>query len=334
MDGTAWSVRDEAWVARYRTSLTKRHVPALVLEQRVGELLAAVREVGTSAEDLFGDAEALALEDAAELATAEEAVRSSLGGGLRPVLWEIGGTLTGIGAVATVLTSIRGGWSVDIDIAHALVAAGVLVLFVGWVVVKALFAAGRSVGAVGALVATSAVAVGAIASAAGVGKGHIAVSGAPVPVLALGMLAPGITALVTSHRMQQQALRESWDDGVWLKRFRGSLKARLMPAAAARGHVAEIEQVLGSGRGSSAYAEFGHPLVLAREIADADPGARARRWWVSTTAGTCTPLVIAILVLTNQTWGSATIPCAVVLVLAAPATLVTGWDDRPWAKRR
>lgn len=334
MTRTAWPAGDQAWVARYRTSMARAHVPELVLEGRVDELLAAVHEAGTAAQDLFGDAEALAHEDAAELATADEAVRSSLGGGLRPVLWEVGGTLTGIGAVATVVAFIRAGWSIDLDAALILVAAGLVVAFVGWVVVKALFVAGRTVGAVGTLVGSAALAAGAIGLAAAVGGGDTVAREVPVPLLALGMLAPGVVALVASHRMGQQALRETWDDAEWVQRFRGGLRARLVPATTAQAHVAEVEQALVTGGAASAYAELGHPLALAREIADADRGARARRWWLSTTVGTAAPLVVASLMLVTQTWGVATIPLAAVLVLAAPATLVTGWPQRPWATRR
>lgn len=195
---------------------------------------------------------------------------------------------------------------------------------------RALFAAGRSASAVGVLVAAGAVALAGIASAASLGSGHIAASDVPAPLLALGMLAPGVVALVAASRMPQQALREGWDDTAWLRRFRGGLRARLMPAEAARGHVAEIEQALVTGE-TSAYAEFGHPLALARDLAAADRAARARRWWVSTVAGTGVPLAIAALVLANQSWGALTIPVAVAVLLAAAGALAVGWDRRPWA---
>lgn len=327
----AWPVGDQKWVARYRTSMSGKRVPAFSLDERERELLAAVREAEVPAVALFGDADALAAEDAAELATADEAVRTSLGGGLRPALWEVGGTLVGIGAVVVILMIIRHGWSVDMDTAPALVGASMLVVFVGWVVGRALFSAGRSASAVGALVAAVAVALAGIASAANLGSGHIAASDVPVPLLAPAMLAPGVIALVVASRMPQQALRDSWDDTEWLRRFRGGLRARLTPAAAARGHVAEITHALGSG-GTSAYAEFGHPLTLARELAAADQVARARRWWVSTIAGTGTPLVPAALVVSSQSWGTLSIPVAVALVLAAAVVLGVRWDDRPWAK--
>jgi hypothetical protein len=154
-----------------------------------------------------------------------------------------------------------------------------------------------------------------------------------VPLLALGLLVPGIVVLVGASRMQRQALRDSWPDGEWLRRFRGGLRAGLVPAATARGHVAEIEHALASA-GSTVDREFGHPLVLAREIAQSDRTARARRWWLSTTAGTGTPLVVAALVLANGSWGGLTTPVAVVLSLTALITPVVGWEDRPWAKGR
>ena len=130
-DTAAWPVGDQEWVARYRMSMADKHVPAPALEERERELLDAVREAEVPAAELFGGVDALAAEDAAELATVEEEVRGSLGGGLRPALREVGHTLTGIGVVAVLLMIIRHGWSVDIDIAASLVAGGVLVVFVG-----------------------------------------------------------------------------------------------------------------------------------------------------------------------------------------------------------
>ncbi|WP_245580286.1 hypothetical protein [Arthrobacter castelli] len=327
----AWPVVDQKWVERYRMSMVGKHVPALTLEERERELLDAVREAEVPATELFGDAGELAAEDATELATVDEAVRASLGGGLRPALREVGHTLVGIAAVAVLLVIIRHGWSVDIDIAHALVAAGVLIVFVGWVVTRALFSSGRSISAAGALVFAAAIAIAGIVAAANLGSGHIAAHNVPVPLLALVVLTPGIVALVVAGRMPQPALRESWDDARWLDRFRGGLRSRLMPAGTARGHVAEIEQALGSRR-TSAYEEFGHPLALARELAAADQVARARRWWASTIAGTGAPLVIAALVLANQSWGTLTIPVAVVLAAVAALALGLGWGRRPWAK--
>jgi hypothetical protein len=330
---SAWPARDRQWVARYRMSIAGKHVPAKALEERERELLHAVRDAEVPATELFGDADALAAEDAAELATVDEEVCASLGGGLQPALREVGNTLMGIGVVAVLIMFIRHGWSVDIDIALALVAGGVTIVFVGWVISRALFAAGRSASALGVLIAAGAAALAGIASAASLGSGHIAASDVPALLLAPGMLAPGVVALVAANRMPQQLSRESWDDTEWLRRFRGGLRARLVPAAAARGHVAEIDQALVTGE-TSAYAEFGHPLTLARELAAADRAARKRRWWVSTVAGTGGPLAIAALVIANQSWGALTIPVAVVLVLAGASASVVGWDDRPWGKGR
>jgi hypothetical protein len=332
-DRRAWPVQDQQWVARYRTSIAGKHVPARALEERERELLRALRDAEVSATELFGDPDALAAEDAAELATVDEEVRGSLGGGLRPALREVGNTLMGIGVVAVLIMFVRHGWYVDIDVALALVAAGVTVVFVGWVVSRALFAAGRAASAVGVLVAAGAAALAGIAAAANLGSGHIAASDVPAPLLALGMLAPGVVALVVPSRMPQPEYRECWDDAEWLRRFRGGLRARLVTATAARGHVAEIEQALVAGR-TSAYAEFGHPLTLARELAKADGSARRRRWWVSTVTGTGGPLAIAVVVIANQSWGALTIPVAVALLLTGAGATVVGWENRPWAKGR
>ncbi len=147
------------------------------------------------------------------------------------------------------------------------------------------------------------------------------------------MLTPGVATLVVVSRMPRHELREDWDDSQWLRRFRGGLRARLVPAATARGHVAEIGQTLAAGE-SSAYSEFGHPLTLAHEVARADRTARRRLWAVSTSAAVGGPLGLAVLVLVNRSWGMLTIPLAVALVIVATIALVAGWDRRPWRKAR
>ena len=76
MDQRAWPEQDRKWVARYRTAIAGRHVPAAVLERREDELLDAVRATGLPAAEVFGDAADLADEDATELATTDEAVRT------------------------------------------------------------------------------------------------------------------------------------------------------------------------------------------------------------------------------------------------------------------
>lgn len=333
MERTTWPEQDRAWLGRYRRSMAGKPVPADALAEREAALLDAVRRAGVPADELFGDAGVLAAEDAADLATVEEAVRSSPGGGLRPALRDAGGALVGMAAVTVVLMVVRGGWTVDLELARLLVGAGVALLFVGWVVARALLAAGRPVSTAGLLVAVGAVAVGCVASAASLGPGHVLATGVPVPLVAVGMLAPGVLALVTAGRMAPGTLRTGWDDAAWLRRFRDGLRTRLVPAATVRGHVAEVEQALRAD-GASAVTEFGHPLVLARELADADGTARGRRWWVSTVTGVAAPLVTAALVLAMDSWGPLTVPVVVVLVLGALVTPVVGWDDRPWAERR
>lgn len=328
-----WPIGDQVWVARYRTSMTDRNVPALALQERERELAGTVHEMKVSAAELFGDAEELAREDAAELATVEEEVRTSLGGGLQPALKEVGGMLVGVGVVASLVAIIRSGWSIDIDTALVLVGASVLVAFVGWVIARALFSSGRSAAAVGVGSAAGAVAVAGIASAANVGAGHIAASDVTLPLLVVGLLFPGIATLVVADRMPRQELRENWDDSQWLRRFRGGLRARLVPAVTARGHVAEIEQTLAAG-GMSAYSEFGHPLTLAHEVARANKSARRRLWTVSAIAAVGVPLCLAVLVVANQSWGTLTIPVAVFFFLMAAGAFLVGWDRRPWTTQR
>lgn len=186
---------------------------------------------------------------------------------------------------------------------------------------------------VGVLGAVGAVALAGVAAAASLGPGPVAAREVPVPLLGLALLAPGVLILVVAGRMPQQALRERWDDADWLRRFRGGLRTRLVAATTAQGHVVEVEQAMASGT-SSAFTEFGHPLVLAREIADADRTARSPRWWVSTVARTSTPLVIEALVLSTGTYAALTIPVVGVLLLSAIVSLIIGWSKRPWANRQ
>lgn len=332
VDQRTWPERDRRWVARYRTAIAGKHVPTAVLERREDELLDAVCAAGLSAAEVFGDAVDLAEEDAAELATTDEAVRTSEGGGLRAALHEVGGTLAGISAVAVVTISARNGWHVDVELAAILVAVSVTAAFIGWVVGRSLFSAGRPIWMAGVLLASLAVAVAGIATAASVGPDLVVASDVPVLLLGVGLLTPGVVALVVASRMPQQTLRLDWDDAEWLRRFRGGLASRLVPKATARAHVVEVKQQASSS-GAPAHVEFGHPLVLARDVAGADRTARARRWWLTTVAGTGAPLVIGPLILVNDSWGALTIPLGAVFLLVGLSRPVIAWGGRPWAQQ-
>ena len=108
---------------------------------------------------------------------------------------------------------------------------------------------------------------------------------------------------------------------------------RLVSSATAQGHVDEVRQTIRSGT-ASAFEEFGHPLVLARELADADRTGRTRRWWVTVVAGPGTSLGCAVLTHVNDSWGAATTPLVVVFGLIAVVGLLVRWGDRPWRPRR
>lgn len=328
-----WSAEDRRWATRYRTAMTGKRVPASSLKEREHELLVAVRMAQVPAAELFGDATALATEDAVELATAEEEIRTSLSAGVRAVFREIGTGLVGVSAVLVLLMVLRRGWSIDVDIAQVLVAASVLLAFLGWVVLRALFAAGRPKATFSAAVMVLGAVVAGIAFAANLGAGHYAARDFPVLLLAPAILAPGVVLLVVSARMPKQVLRDEWSDEQWLRRFAGGLRARLMSSRDVRDHVDEIEHALDLA-GTSAYAEFGHPLVMARDLAVTNRGARTRRWWLLTLSGTIAPLFIAVLIATRHSWGALTIPVASAFVLIAVMVLVAAWPDRPWTARR
>ena len=333
-----WPETDREWVARYRASMAGKHVPTIALDARERELLNAVREADLPAADLFGDAPTLAADDVLELATTAEAVRTSEGGGPHHAVRDAGGTLLGMGVVSVLLLALRSGWSADINIAHLLVAVSVAVPFIGWIAARAFFSAGRSVAMTGVLMTgvlmtAGAIALGGIASAVALGNDHIVARAVPVPILGLALITPGIVILVWASRMQRQVLRTSWDDSDWLRRLQGGLRARFVTAAIARGHVSEIQQSLAVSD-KLAYEEYGHPLVLARDIADADRTSRLRLWWLWILAGTGSPLVGTALVVTAQSWGNLTIPIASLLLLSSIVTPLVGWSRRPWVQQR
>ena len=330
-----WPEQDQRWVERYRTAMAGRAgkaVPSAVREARERELLDAVCEAGVPAVDLFGDAGTLAAEDVAELATIHEAVRTSEAGGLKPALFEVGGTTLAGGVIAVLSMARRSGWSIDVDAASVLLVASLVPVLMGWVVGRALYSAGRSAVSIGVTVGVLTIAVGGIAVADSLGPDRLLARDVPVPLMAVVLLTPGVLLLVASSRMAQPTLQGDWDDAAWLRRFRGGLRARLVPAETARGHVAEVEQAIGTGAGS-AFAEFGHPLVLAEELARADRTARARRWWVTTVAGSVVTLGVAVLVVTNGSWGPLTVPIAALFLLVGLAPPVAAWGRRPWAER-
>ncbi len=332
MQSRTWPEQDERWAERYRAAIAGTAVPGAVRAARERELLQAVCEAGVPAAELFGDADALAAEDAAELATIDEAVRTSEAGGLKPALFEVGGTALVGGVIAVLSMAVRSGWSVDVDTAAVLLVASLMVVLLGWVVGRALYSAGRAAATLAVAAGVLTVAVGGIAVADSLGPDRLLGRDIPLPLVAVVLLTPGVLLLVASSRLAQPTLQGDWDDAAWMRRFRGGLRARLVPAETARGHVAEVEQGLGTGAGS-AFAEFGHPLVLAEELARADRTARARRWRVTTVAGTLVPLGIAVLVVTSDSWGPLTAPIATLFLLVGLARPVAAWGRRPWAEQ-
>lgn len=323
-----WPAGDQKWVAQYRMALARESVPAEVREARERELLEAVRESGQPASEAFGEADAVAADDAAELSTPGEAVRVSVGGGLRPALREVGGTLLGIGVVAVVLLALRSGWTVDLEAAELVVAGSLVVAYLGWVVGRALFAGGRAAATVATVVGAGAIAVLGIIAAVQIGPDVVVAAGVSVPLIAVLIVVSGVAILVATRWMPEHTLRDSWDNDEWLRRFSGGLRARLMTGDAVRSHVAEVTQAISAG-GGDAFEEFGHPVALARAVAESDRVARRRRWWVAMVVGAVFPLVIAAMIVVNDSWGALTIPAAVFLGLGALATLGTRWATRP-----
>jgi len=333
MELRTWPEQDQRWVMRYRTAMAGKAVPPSVRAARERELFDAVCEAGVPAAELFGDAAALSAEDAAELATIDEAVRSSEAGGLKPALHEVGGTTLAGGVIALLSMAMRSGRSVDVDVASLLLVASLAAVLVGWVAGRALYSAGRSAATLGTAMGVLTLAIGGIAVADSLGADRLLARDVPLPLMAVVLLTPGVLLLVDSSRMAQPTLQGDWDDAAWLRRLRGGLRARLVPAATARGHVAEVQQAIGTGAGS-AFPEFGHPLVLAEELARADRTARARRWWVTTVAGTVFSLGVAAVLATGDSWGPLTVPMAALFLLAGLVKPMAAWGRRPWRESR
>ena len=124
------------------------------------------------------------------------------------------------------------------------------------------------------LVTAGAIAVACIATAASLGPDRIVDQDFSVALLALGLLAPGIVVLVGASRMPRQPLRESWGKAERLRRFRGGMRAALVPAATARGHVAEIEQALAS---AGSTADSPRATTVALDEGQHGHAARHRR---------------------------------------------------------
>ena len=118
-------------------------------------------------------------------------MRTSEGGGLRAALREMGGTLTGVSAIAVVIMFLRNGWYVDVEVAATLVAVGLTAVLLGWVLGRRLFSTGRPVWMAGALLAALAVAVAGIEAAVGVGPDVVLASDVPVLLLGNGTARPG-----------------------------------------------------------------------------------------------------------------------------------------------
>ena len=328
-----WPTRDREWATQYRASMGDERIPAAALHEREEQLLSSVRVVNLPAAELFGEASVLAKKDSAELATVDGAVRVSAAGGLRPALLELGRLGAALGAVGALFTLGRSGWFVNIDVAIVLIGVSIALSLVGWVAIRALFAAGRLVVMTGATIIIGALILVSIALAASVGPGVIAATDVPVPLFTLALIAPGGIIFLLANRMAQKASHEVWDDAEWLRRFRSGLRSRLMPAVVARTYVAKFEQVIATAN-SSAGARFGHPLTLARKVADADESTRARRWWMSTVVGMGLPIIVAISILLSNSWGKLTVPTVTMLFLIAVLTPTFGWADRPWAQKK
>lgn len=326
-----WPERDDAWLGRYRRSLAGQPVPRDVAEERERELLAAVIEADAPAEAILGDPAELAAMDAAELADgAKEMIRAE-GGTPRSTVINVGGTGLAIGLLASITVLVERGWSLEVNLATSLVGAGVAAAFIAWAVASGCYWGGQLGGVLASIALGVAALTAGIVMAVLVGNDHVLASDVPTLLVGAALLLPGIALLIIGGTMREH-LRTDWNDDEWLQRFRNGLRTRLLPAEAARGHIAEAVQTIAHEGEGSAYREFGHPLVYARALAQADRSSRGRRWWLSAVGTIGGPLALLALMPFTDTGSVLRIPFAVLLGIRALLGTTNLWPTRPWKR--
>lgn len=331
MTTKVWPQRDARWLGLYRGSIAGKPVPRDVAEARERELLVAVLEAEAPADEVLGDPAELAALDATELAGGEEELIREDGGTPRTTVINVGGTGLAIGLVVSISMLVRSGWSLDVNLAVILVGGGTAVAFIAWAVASGCYGGGRLGGVFAAIVLGVVAGSGGIVMAVLVGNDHVLVRDVPTLLVGAALLMPGVALLIIGGNLRER-LQEDWSDGEWLQRFRNGLRTRLLPAEAARGHIAEVVQTIARGGDGSANREFGHPLVYARALAQANRHSRGRRWWVSAVGTIGWPLAFLALMLLIDTGSALRIPFAVLFGLGAVAGTAALWPTRPWKR--
>ena len=270
-----WPEQDRPWAARYILCLAKVGATFEVSEVRQSELIAAAEAAGEPAADLFGDPDALATEDGAELAISDAEAMATDRAGARDALEYGGVSLLLLGVIAAAMV-LFGGGRVDITVGWLAVLSAIVAAVVLCCAASMQFIAGR-LKASGALVALAVLAVVVGGSqVAWPGRNTVLIGGLPAWCAGIGLLVPGALVMGVARCVPARAPRTTFDDEEWFARFHGVLVSKGMSRTVAREH----ERSLREGLATSALDEYGRPDTFARRLADDDPATPSRRlWW-------------------------------------------------------
>lgn len=325
-----WPERDLSWQAAYLWAVTRPEVSSEAIAARLDELRDAVLEAGVPAEELFGDPAALAADDAAELGSEEEAVRSSFGSGAKHTLLLIGVILLMPVIPLLIVLLISTGWEIDLT-ARALAFSGCLALLLAsCAVIRALHDAGRPKGVVAMIAVAALLLVAAVAVAMTTDSLPLLAHDVPTLLVGLGAAVPGAALLLISSLLPDAPLREEWSDEQWTRRFRAALLSRGLSRHQAAERVRELQTDRGATAGS-AFEEYGHPVAFARRLTEHAPDAKKRRWMAGGAAELLVPALMLVIGATSTDfwWW-----VRVLMVGIGAAWLVLNarsvWGSRPW----
>ncbi|MFT4213450.1 MAG: hypothetical protein QM622_01560 [Microbacterium sp.] len=326
-----WPDRDAAWVLAYLVRVTRPDVPSAAIDARLDELCAAAHDADEPAESLFGNPFDVAAQDAEDLATPEEALRASGGGGARATVRSLGTQLVLIALFVTflLLCAQGGSWTIALT-------PGLVMLLSG--------SGSAALGLGGArILASSGHAIGAVASAvAGIGGFVVGIAyrathpdstpwwpDAPILLIGAAAVVPGTALLWASRYIPDRGLRSAWTNTQWWRRFRGALVLRGMPPRRARDREREVHDALEEIGATNAHLEFGHPVVFARSLADDDPQAKTVRWALRHSLFAVIALSALVRALPDGAWGWANLVGVPLATLLFALVVWWAWRARP-----
>ncbi|MDP0396958.1 hypothetical protein [Tsukamurella strandjordii] len=320
-----WPQSDRRWAARYILCLAKAGVSLDASNDRQAELIGSVEASGTSATELFGDPDELAVADAPLLDASETSAAAAESLGARDILAAAGGLLVVQGIIAGVVLLVTGGGPVDVRVGPLVGLLGIVACEVLGMAAIAYFTAGRMRAAAGMAAAAVAVLMASAAILTASGGGAVLVAGVPRWGIALALLVPGGLVYALSRCLSERTPQTDWSDEQWFDRFRGTLRAQGVSADVAREH----ERSLRADLTESAVGEYGQPGALARRLASDDTSATSRRVWWSTAGWLALALFVGISAI-----GESGIALAARIALVLGLLLIAvGTGGRAWQTR-